>query len=1483
MDKRKKVWIPIGIFLAAAIVVIVIGISMREPTLERVEITPEQRTVLVGEKVDFDAVAISTRGSQMEGRTFQWEVEGDAGEIDDTGAFSAVRPGQVTVRAISNGVSESVALEIRPQPVARIEVEPEAPGALPGTALTLRVKAFGEQDVPAGFNEVSVETPTEGTSISQERITLDESGEGQIRVTLAPDRNLIVLRSGEVAEEVQLQSTRVSRVRITPDQERFEAGQTVEFQAVAFDDRGREYSVEATWSVTGASAQMEKDGQVLMRRPGTGVLLVEYEGVKHGHPFTVIPGSVARLEITPESIDLRAGETRNFTSKAFNAHGYPLKAEVQWEVEGNVGSIREDGTFLARTAGEGRVRAVRGDITAEAPVEIEPGPLASIAIELEELSVTAGESINLSAVGLDAFGNRFEISPQWYLSEPLGIIDESKFSAVHSGSGQIRARVGNILGSADIEVGPAELAELRISPLKADMVAGESVEFEVTGLDRFGNRIEVEPELSTRDPLGEIDQSGVFTARRAGSTMVEARVEDFSVRSSVAVKPAELARVTITRDGPVDLVAGVTENFRVRAEDEFGNAVQTNVEWQVRPNLGSFSGEGLFYPTRAGKGQILASVTQLRTDTSLSASVEVNVSPGETARIEVEPSQLTTVAGEETRFTAITFDQFGNRTDVEVDWSLSDPSVGSFQPNRVFVPFKAQAARVIASHGNVSAAAELDIRPAQIAILRILPDRVSLKGGERMPLNVTAKDRFGNTVETDIQWRLSDSEMGRITEDNVLIARRAGEGSIIAAARNIADTVPLEVTVGPVVSIELRPDVNRVSAGSSVDFEAVALDAGGNRVDVEPEWNLEGNIGAINESGVLTAHWAGEGVISAGVGNVRGSTGVEVVPGDPAVVELAPQEIAATAGDAIPVFFRVFDSYGNHISRPSPEWRVENNLGRMSRDNTFLARRAGEGYIQFIAGEATTRIPVTVEPAEIYVIRVEPGSAEMTAGERMGFSAEAFDRYGNRVEFSPTWSVGRGIGTVDEGGALYATTSGSGYVAVQSRNVTGLSVVTVEPGPVAQIRVEPSNVSLAAGEDVKFTATAYDRFGNVTQADMSWSFAEGTELGELTGEAAFEARRVGEGEIVVAAGDVSTRVPVAVEPGELAELRLEPGELTLTAGERSDITIVGRDRFGNRVPVEPEFNVQPENLGRVTQGRRFVAGQAGEGMLIASARGVRASAPVEVSEGDLDRIVIRLPERTIEAGRSYDFRAMGYDEGENEIPVDPRWAVTENIGRIEPDTGIFHAGKAGRGMVVAYSRGVIAERPVEVTPGELHSLFISPNPVTVNSGTALDFQVYGYDSEGNRVDLSTSAAEWSSTGGIGRFQEPGTFLGMSMGRGKVSARVNEREAESYVMVAPGSPDPMNSKIYVTHPALPATGEAYSDVIVEVRDAYNNPVPGVQVTLVTDRQADRIVQPPETNSEGIARGRITSNESGTSTIFAVGGEQRFIDTETLDFG
>ncbi len=1481
---RTLCWFLLTLLLAAGVLIGCGG----EPELNSISVDPEQKTVSIGQSIDFKAEALSQEGEPMPETAIQWSLEpAEKGTIDSSGVFTAEKPGEVTITASSGSISGTATVEIQPKEVATIKVRAEKEQALPQSTIKVQGKLLAQDNTPAGFNTVSLSSTTPGLQLSADSLKTGEKGAFAFEVVLGPEPgpNAVALQSGPTKESLSLKGTTINKLVIRPERDTFEVNEIVEFQAVGYDTFGNHRPVEAEWTVSGDKAELQNDGTVKMLSTGEAVIIADFRELSIGRPISIVPGELAEIQLHPEKLSLQAGQSRYLKVTGKNSHGHILPVKVSWSQSQNLGSIDSDGLFVAKKAGSGTITASQKDIAASIPVTVEPGFLSDMELQLEKTALIAGETTTLKAQGYDAFGNPIPVEPTWSLDQALGRIDQQKdaLTVYQSGQGALRAQKGNILKAVQIEVAPAELHRLVVIPANPTVTAGNEIQFQVKGFDRFNNQIAVDPELALEDKLGELSADGTFQARTAGNTVLNVRQEDVHTSTSLAVVPGKMVKAVLTPNKPVVLQAGEVQDFNAFGLDALDNTVYSQTVWNLEPDeLGTVNAQGVLTGQKTGKGTIQAEIRDNKSSEVATLETPVQVKPGEPVTIDIEPEQASLAAGEKRAFQATVYDKFGNVINTSVAWSLESETIGSISSNGIFKPVKSGEWTITAGIKNVRAHAEVSVVPNEIAYNNVTPAQLSLKAGETQKLEAVSEDKFGNVVASEVVWKVVPNELGHVTENNVFVAQQAGEGYLTAVANDIAQKLPLEVKKGPLDRIDIELPKGTIPSGTSLQLQAKGFDPGNNPVDFQPNWSLEPeSLGRIDEQGKLTALKAGTGRILAKSKGVETSAPIEVVPGNATRISVQNSTpIQITAGESIKLDIQAFDAQDNQIPKPKFSFQIEDELGTVLKDSQFRAHSAGSGDITVSVGQARVEIPVQVAVGSVARIEVQPAQATIASGSDLTFQASGYDREGNEVDLQPSWTVIGGIGSITEKGKFTAHTAGQGYVSCQMAGVAGLSRVQVEPGPVSRIEVQPKDLEIAAGNKQAFTGTAFDAQGNVVPVELHWSLQGDVSLGSISQDGAFKAQAAGKTRIQAEYETIQGEANVTVVPGELNELLLEKQDLELVSGEQVKLRVKGKDQYGNVIETEAAWSVSPDSLADVEPSGQITAQKAGSGTLRASKGSLTATADLSVVPGPLASIQIQAPEGPFKGGQSYQFKALGFDAGGNRVQCSPNWAVTTHIGTIERKTGIFKATKVGSGSVEAYDQGIVASKDITVVPGDLAQLFVEPNPVTIKSGHSQAFQVTGTDVVNNQVQVPELS--WEVRGNIGYFKKPGKFLATHQGSGKITARIDSVQAESYVTVVPGAPDADNTRLRAEPPTVQANGEDAAKIIVEARDEYNNPVPDFQITLVSSRQADDLEQPGATNAKGKAVGAVASTEAGTSTITALIGQEAVRDTVKIEF-
>jgi hypothetical protein len=331
----------------------------------------------------------------------------------------------------------------------------------------------------------------------------------------------------------------------------------------------------------------------------------------------------------------------------------------------------------------------------------------------------------------------------------------------------------------------------------------------------------------------------------------------------------------------------------------------------------------------------------------------------------------------------------------------------------------------------------------------------------------------------------------------------------------------------------------------------------------------------------------------------------------------------------------------------------------------------------------------------------------------------------------------------------------------------------------------------------------------------------------------------------------------------LASLDVMPEETSLKSGEKLQFSALGKDAFGNEIDVVPTWKVEGE-IGSIDSEGIFTAKLAGKGKTVATSGPVTDESIVTVTSGGVVSISV-VPEIVeISVSGKQQFNAKALDKHGNEIDIEPQWSVTSGVGSID-SRGLFEATARGEGKVLATNEGIVGSADVTTVAGDLVRLRIVPSKLTMESGSSQQFKIEGLDANDNAVDEVTVA--WSTSGEIGTITETsGLFTAVRAGKGKVLASSGPIKASAVVEVVPGAPSIENSTVSVAPETLPADGETAALVIVTVKDEFNNLVPGLKVTISSNRAEDKVqISETKTDENGIVKCRVSSKTPGRTIL------------------
>ena len=170
------------------------------------------------------------------------------------------------------------------------------------------------------------------------------------------------------------------------------------------------------------------------------------------------------------------------------------------------------------------VTATSGSLSGTATVIVTAGPLATITVTPNPVSLVISTTQQYTAVGKDVGGNVVAITPTWSVVAGGGTINLTTglFTAgtvIGTYTNSIRANVGGLAGFATVLVTSGPLANITVTPNPVFMQTNATQQFVAVGKDLSGNAFLMTPVWSVAAGGGTIDPAtGLFTAGVLAST-----------------------------------------------------------------------------------------------------------------------------------------------------------------------------------------------------------------------------------------------------------------------------------------------------------------------------------------------------------------------------------------------------------------------------------------------------------------------------------------------------------------------------------------------------------------------------------------------------------------------------------------------------------------------------------------------------------------------------------------------------------------------------------------------------------------------------------------------------------------------------------------------------------------------------------------------------------------------------------------------------
>jgi len=349
-------------------------------------------------------------------------------------------------------------------------------------------------------------------------------------------------------------------------------------------------------------------------------------------------------------------------------------------------------------------------------------------------------------------------------------------------------------------------------------------------------------------------------------------------------------------------------------------------------------------------------------------------------KVRVTPSETMLEVGETVQFTAKLVDKSGIEKDTTFLWSVSGNGVGLVDGDGLFTAQRPGNAHVVASAGRLSGKASVSVqRDSLWGVWRvvIVPSDTVLIPGESVPFTAFLEDSTGAVKDTTFQWSVDDPDVATLDAEAVLTAHERGHTFVHASVGALSGKAHVTVARDTLawqwlksLKVLVSPGDTLVAPGSTLTYSAVLVDSSGQAIDTTFSWSADGDIGVMDENGLLTAgEEKAQGFVYATVGSISGKSHVVVndttgnAEGREEGVRLVivPADTAVAIGETVQYAVQLVDSLGNVVDTTTTEWQMRGRIvGSLTADGFFTATNRGMGLVKARLGRyvATTHVMV---------------------------------------------------------------------------------------------------------------------------------------------------------------------------------------------------------------------------------------------------------------------------------------------------------------------------------------------------------------------------------------------------------------------------------------------------------------------------------------------------------------------------------------------
>lgn len=475
---------------------VTLGGTGKAPTLASITVSPQPASVALGTTLQFSATGTYTNGAtETITNSVVWTSSAPAiATISSSGLATSVSQGTTQIVATSGTISGSVNLTVGPATLASLAIAPPAI-TIPvnGTQQLRAIATYADGSTMDLTNSATWSSANSGIAgISPQGIVIG-GAVGAVNVTATVGS--IAASSG-----VNVSSASLVSISVTPAVPTVPVGIPLLFTATGTFSDGSTANVTdtVTWSsdtpiVATVSNTAGTQGLATGVSGGGASITATSGTITSSTTLTVTSATLVSITVSSaNSSTIAPGTTLQLTATGTfsDSNTCDLTAIAGWSSDtSSVGTVNSTGLVSGISSGAANVSATWDGVTGSMPVMVSNASATSISISPLSSLTPAGTTQQFAATGIFSDGSTQDLTlaGHWTSTNALvGTISDSTATqglaiSLSAGSTTIGFAFRSLLTSASLNVSPATLASISISPQSALIGLPGTQQFAATG------------------------------------------------------------------------------------------------------------------------------------------------------------------------------------------------------------------------------------------------------------------------------------------------------------------------------------------------------------------------------------------------------------------------------------------------------------------------------------------------------------------------------------------------------------------------------------------------------------------------------------------------------------------------------------------------------------------------------------------------------------------------------------------------------------------------------------------------------------------------------------------------------------------------------------------------------------------------------------------------------------------------------------------